>query len=604
MINLTGRIRQQNGGMYFYEKDIIMLSEYTYHHDTIIDFDLLYQSFGFGIIYQVNDHLLYLLKFAKNTITLYKKEYSELTIINNAGCALKPMAEPCHLAIKKQGKELYIQLHYAGHTYKLDQIVLPDTIDSYNIGIYSNTGNTVLKWQITDMYPQDWLCSIKNTNGARLSFASDAMIFQNGINNTEVSQEDIALKKGKYWFSCKHDKPIDYYIFKNDATDIYAPGKNILKDDGSFTLTENSKVNLLIRAKDATVSELAIKEHQHESYVPTSDHQATQPGSFFQIHLANLKKAEWRGQINAIPEYALNEEAPYYILKYNQTKLLLPDLRIVFNKFFTYVLEHDTDNIWILSVYNEDKTILIYNQNLNIDKQDYSIYGFYNLLGEINEFLLTDDKGETVNILQQKTYKKYVPMNIKSPIMVTDIYDNPFDLSSAYRFIFDKHGRTNYVFTNYERELFSGKTDNLRLIYELHPLNDIILYGIKQSINEKNIYQIPDKDMINSIDSFAKEYDEISEKYYTVKNNEIILAESLSDKYHAYIIDYLKNDSYAINAVYKDNTYAVDIATDKQRFKTMYDMMPSGQIRTYKESPVQTSTNGKCLALRKMVIKN
>ena len=178
-----------------------------------------------------------------------------------------------------------------------------------------------------------------------------------------------------------------------------------------------------------------------------------------------------------------------------------------------------------------------------------------------------------------------MPIEIKSPILVIDEDENPFDLSSSYRY---SESSSKYIFTNWEREYFNGNTEKLTTENKILAANDsCILYGIKKEIALDKIYNIKNNDAINDISLCSNSYDVISSEYFTVSNKRVIeISRNIYDrKYKYFILDYLKDDSYCVNIVEdknKNEIYEVDIATEKDKFTTLYDMSESGQIRTYK----------------------
>jgi hypothetical protein len=60
------------------------------------------------------------------------------------------------------------------------------------------------------------------------------------------------------------------------------------------------------------------------------------------------------------------------------------------------------------------------------------------------------------------------------------------------------------------------------------------------------------------------------------------------DKYKYFIVDYLKDDCYCIN--YNDDlkVYEVDISTDKENLKILYDAVSSNTISTIDDYKVTT----------------
>ena len=159
-----------------------------------------------------------------------------------------------------------------------------------------------------------------------------------------------------------------------------------------------------------------------------------------------------------------------------------------------------------------------------------------------------------------------------------------------------------YIFTNYEREIFNNSTINLVLEKEpLQLVNGITIYGILNNSKTKDyhLYRIP-KNIINSIDYYADQFDIISEHDYIVDyaNNEIKLNKELLKTYKQFIVDYLKNDSYCINYKEKLDQYEVDISTNEDKIYVAYNMHEDGSVYEYKITEILPDKN-KYIILRK-----
>ena len=158
------------------------------------------------------------------------------------------------------------------------------------------------------------------------------------------------------------------------------------------------------------------------------------------------------------------------------------------------------------------------------------------------------------------------------------------------------------IFTNYEREVFDASTTNLVLEKEpLQTSNNIIIYGILKDseIKEDNLYRVP-KTIINSIDYYANKFDVLLANEYSIDydNNEIKLNTTILDKYKQFIVDYLKNDSYAINYIEEHNQYEVDISTNEDMLYLNYNMREDGSIYDYKITEIIPDKD-KYIVLRK-----
>lgn len=133
-----------------------------------------------------------------------------------------------------------------------------------------------------------------------------------------------------------------------------------------------------------------------------------------------------------------------------------------------------------------------------------------------------------------------------------------------------------YWFTNWEREIYENP--NGRLTFEKNVVNNdsaILVYGIlPDSHTDKSmLYRIPSEKMINSIDLFADAYEIVPSSEYSINylNDEVIMPDDIRDKYKGFVIDYLKQDSYAINYDEAMQQYAVDISSQDAKTHVSYD---------------------------------
>ena len=225
----------------------------------------------------------------------------------------------------------------------------------------------------------------------------------------------------------------------------------------------------------------------------------------------------------------------------------------------------------------KDKTLTI--KNLN----DYTVKAIKinsnnlilnrNVNGIITDLLIEDEDGKTTNVVVENTIKKYAPGAIYSPIIVVDENEQPLDLSASYR-IFKKHDKNYYWFTNVEREYFDP-AHLIRLTNQpSYKDGSIIVYGIKKNatVNMDKLLVIP-KEGKDTIDAFTNYYDILFEKdlrYINKKYKEIRL-NSIED-YKMIVVDYLKENSYAVNYRHELGSYEVDISIqDGKKNKLIYN---------------------------------
>lgn len=606
MLQDNSRIENING-LHFYEQDIVMLDYiYTNNIKIVMDADYRYPGLGIILAEYKNDNVgesnnVFLLRIGNIEWSMINTNINKQSKVAGGSCPLAPAytGNKISLTFAKSGKNIKLYLNNISKPVELAEYTLKEDIANFRIGFYSNKDNTIFNADIYDDRPQFWFTSIKNSNGGRISFKKDTIKFEHGDKAMETEQEKILLYPGKYYLHYDVSEVINksdikcFLIPSQYSSEIDAKKKNILNKDNSFTVKEiedaddqGQLFNILFQCKHGTVSNICIKDNQNQSYVSTDgDSAITKEGSKIIVHLDDIIKVRWTGLIEKIPDYKASEDIPYYIVKYGSYKSIKEDFGIKLNTEYNYIFELCNNNTqWKLNVNSDDENLNVsklYTNNRQINTMEF----FNNVQGYAQDIIITLKDNTEINVLLQKTYKKYVPIEIKSPILVIDEDENPFDLSSSYRY---SESSSKYIFTNWEREYFNGNTEKLTTENKILAANDsCILYGIKKDITLDKIYNIKNDNAINDISLCSNSYDVISSEYFTVSNKRVIeISRNIHDrKYKYFVLDYLKDDSYCVNIVEdknKNEIYEVDIATEKDKFTTLYDMSESGQIRTYK----------------------
>ena len=237
---------------------------------------------------------------------------------------------------------------------------------------------------------------------------------------------------------------------------------------------------------------------------------------------------------------------------------------------FDLNLAQDVD--YYMSFNKEEKTIVISTITGSIIKTitltakelESTINIFNNINAIITEFVYIDNNNQSTNIIIQNTIKKYVPGAIYSPIIVIDDNEQPLDLSTSFR-IFKKNNRDHYWFTNIEREYFLPSHYIKLTNIPSNKSNSIIVYGIRKeaNVNFDNLLRI-EKEGKDTIDAFANYYDILFEKDLRLIDKEAKTIQLTDiDNYKYIIVDYLKEDSYAINYRHELNSYEVDISIEE-----------------------------------------
>jgi hypothetical protein len=128
------------------------------------------------------------------------------------------------------------------------------------------------------------------------------------------------------------------------------------------------------------------------------------------------------------------------------------------------------------------------------------------------------------------------------------------------------------------------------------------LYGIPMNANiySEYIYRVPHKAMVNAIDLYASKYDIIDETEYIVdcERSAIEITPETKACYKAFVVDYLKSNSFCINYLHDYGQYEVEVSTNKERVYMSYDMGADGAVSEYKITNIKPDKN-KYIVLRK-----
>ena len=227
--------------------------------------------------------------------------------------------------------------------------------------------------------------------------------------------------------------------------------------------------------------------------------------------------------------------------------------------------------------------------------EDEKIFIFYNLNAKICEMTIHYKDGREFNILAQYNSRHHVPDTARSPIIVVDDDNNPLDISSSFRFYNKISPLTNkeepyYIFTNWERELFTDPTGRLAL--ENTPnktIGSIYVYAIPEGseTNMDSFYEIPyeGEDIepnVHSISSYTDFYVQLETDDYGHNENinyvEVYNPGALFDgkKVKEIIVEYLKEETYCINYNFESRSYEVDIASTDGAAEVQYDIIHDG----------------------------
>lgn len=590
MLQPTSRIELDNG-IRFYEQDIL-IDDYIYTGDLLVNVDIEYLTPGFGIALLSSEGLslrdkeeVLLFRFGyKEASIIYKNKDIQRTVATYNVSNMKTYSENVNIVLSKVN-ELY--------TVKVDgKEVISFTsqfeMNSYNLGYYSNTGNAIKNINIASSIPYGWIVNMSNTKNGYINFDKNKFTLEKCEGTAEVEQVEIRLNAGKYYLKYEEEGECDIkpYVFLYNDDDIVDEEKQLLSlIDNSFILDFPTKVNLKLKGTKGTIKKLQITSEKDNDYIKTSPELGSYidiGGSYMNIRLESLKEAEWIGTINDVPGSFHKEPTEYAIISDGIKNYGLYDLNVISGvKYgYRYIVEEKRLMIYEIN-HNGEESTQVYSKVL-VDVE-YLLTVFKNINAVITKFKLTTVEGNVIEDIAQDTSKKYVPAKIKSPIIVTNKYDEPLDLSSSIRMY--KHNNTNkYIFTNIEREYFEPK-HIIRLSRMPSRKNGTtIVFGVKKNAtyDMDKILNIPNKDMLNSIDEFATAYDVLFEKdlrSYDKETAEIRLSDV--SNYSLIVVDYLKRDSYAINYLHDLGNYEVDISIEQDdEANIIYDNIERAQDKT------------------------
>lgn len=576
MLQSNSRISMDNG-IKFYEQDILY-DDYIYTGDFDIALNLEYCTPGFAIglvnsegkTLEDKDQVLLFKIGQKNVDIIFLNKDSQKTLATYNSAYTKTYTADLKYTLQKRDAVFTL---YIGQQ-KICTFTAPIDFNTYNLIYYSNANNTIKNINISSSIPYSWVTNMQNTNGGYIWFYRDAFEFKHCLGEAEIEQSDIYLEKGKYYlkYETEGDNDIIPYIFISEDERILDKPKNILNIDNSFILDYAQKICLKFEGSKGKVKNICITTDKDNSYYRTSPDKGDSidiEGSEIRLNLNQIKSYKLKFNIKFAPGSDHNNPISYSILSIRGNTYGLFDLDLAQDADY-YMSFNKEDKIISISTITGTiiKTIKLTNEEL-----ESTISIFNNINAIITDFVYIDNNGQSTNVIIENTIKKYVPGTIYSPIIVVDDQEQPLDLSTSFR-IFKKNNRDHYWFTNTEREYFIPshyiKLTNIPSSKD----NSIIVYGIRKesTINFDNLLRI-EKEGKDTIDAFANYYDILFEKDLRMINKEakIIQLTDISN-YKYIVVDYLKEDSYAINYRHELNSYEVDISIkDGKTNKLIYN---------------------------------
>ena len=566
MLQPNSRISMDNG-IKFYEQDILY-DDYIYTGDFDIALNLEYCTPGFAIglvnsegkTLEDKDQVLLFKIGQKNVDIIFLNKDSQKTLATYNSAYAKTYTADLKYTLQKRDAVFTL---YIGQQ-KICTFTAPIDFNTYNLIYYSNANNTIKNINIFSSIPYSWVTNMQNTNGGYIWFYRDAFEFKHCLGEAEIEQSDIYLEKGKYYlkYEIEGDNDIIPYIFISEDERILDKPKNILNIDNSFILDYTQKICLKFEGSKGKVKNICITTDKNNSYYRTSPDKGDSidiEGSEIRLNLNQIKSYKLKFNIKFAPGSDHNNPINYSILSVRENTYGLFDLDLAQDADYYMFFNKEDKAISISTITGTIiKTIKLTNEEL---KSTISIFNNINAI--ITDFIYIDNNGQSINVIIENTIKKYVPGTIYSPIIVVDDQEQPLDLSTSFR-IFKKNNRDHYWFTNTEREYFIPSHYIKLTNTPSSKDNSIIVYGIRKesTINFDNLLRI-EKEGKDTIDAFANYYDILFEKDLRMINKEakIIQLTDISN-YKYIVVDYLKEDSYAINYRHELNSYEVDISIE------------------------------------------
>lgn len=558
----NGRIEKTNG-IRFYEQDIIF-SEYTFQNDWVVNVTIDYLHSGFGFVIAEkgkgkprDSDKAYLFKLGNNCFEVIQKNILIQSTEKENSCLFAPAITntEAHVAFTIKGLNISLDVFKAGDNGKTEKenlgtYKLKKELGEYYIGFYSSAGNIIRDVTYFSNVPEHWRTNIHNTDGGRISFIENGFKFENCAHDAEIEQKEIELKAGTYFLDYKQQPvkalfDIKPYVFaahseKKDKN-FEDDKKNILKD-GKIILEKDTIVNLKFVGQNGIINEVCIKDDTKSSFVETTDRPVSLDGSYITVFLTKLKFVKWTGHIKDLPTFTdYTKECPYGIIRTKECKITKDEANVALNKDYDFVYDVSKKK---LRVYAFEQEIAEVNVALTPeDKDELDI--FYNMDAIISALILVDERDHEIDVIHQKTFRRYVPAEITSPILISKLDHTPLDISAAYREV-SSSSRVIELFSMEMELKLSGKAID----------RNIEVYGISQGT------QINSGE--NTIAAFAKSYATISSEHYEICGKVIKLNNEIRKKYKYIAISYEKIEDFTYNFT----NYEREIFSDEPRMIT------------------------------------
>jgi hypothetical protein len=548
MFEYKSRTESKNG-CYFNEQDILLF-DYSYSGDCVVDCTLDYMNPGFGLFLAediekeiVNSEIIYIFKLGtRNEYQIITKQVLDQKTVRDefieGGVDIAPPFNNLNLSFEFTENCKLTAFYYVldEHGVKdktmLFSYTLPNEITKYKIGFYSAQGNTIKHASIDSESPSNWVSNIYNANGGRINWIINGFQIEKCEYDCEVESQNIFLEKGEYFldFECLDNKDLKYYVFKSylkdtdekrDMNEIMSTRidetKNILDyEEKRFVLIDDGHVNIKFKGKFGTVKNITIKKHKEDSFVETDYKTTKKEASYLKFNLNKILKIEMEAEISRIPAA---EEVIHSVFLSGPMSLSIEDLDIKLGMINSFVFEKEKG----LLIVND----IEYSQLQEPTKENVDLFALKNVDAKVNKLLVTTTSGDVIDVLLQKTFRVVVGKEISTPIMVTDLENSPFDLSSNYREVVDET-KAIEVFNKYN---------------EIKLSKNISLSDPGVRVMGSNGIIDTEKDILEEI---SKDGKLISPNLYSIdtKNGVIKVNKDTKEKYKHIIVEYNHCDNF------------------------------------------------------------
>lgn len=535
MFDKNGRVEHVKNGLRFYEQDIVMCSYIFSEKCVVVDAVLDYVTAGFGIVINepssnngTDEATTYLAKVGVDSFQVYRRQVKDTPeCLHTESCSFAPGGEQRHLRFTIKQTKIILEVKVNNTFMKLGECALSEQLVNYQIGVYSSAGNTLESMTFLVNMPNNWIASVANTFGGRISFTLDGFTFENCQHDAEVEQDRISLKAGKYFLRYNTGKingqnDIECFIFKSRAetgkeSEIEDEQKQLLTPEGVLLLDEPTEVDIKFRGTIGSISNVYLTDLAGGSYVRTYQEPESHQGSAVTVNLDDAVKVEWVGIVSAVPDWAdMSKACPYSIAAIGSKRLSKDGAGIELGVRYKFSYDVQAGELLIYEGVNLHNRV-----SLPHNAEDNLLVIFQGVSGVITSLILTAKNNQTIDALLSQTTKVYVPQSIKSPIIVMSDITGPYDLSSSYREIVIPHKRV---------EVF-GKNRPLELDEK-----------IVTSIHAPHVYGIPRGSRFdqtaNTINEVCKDAVEIPSISYSFERNVLTLDEAVRTRFSHVAVEY------------------------------------------------------------------